>query len=380
MASFLRRYYDGGGATTSLQTSMGAADTSFVLTAATGWPGSPANDFGVVIDRGNASEEKILCSSNSGTTVTVVTRGYDGTSATTHSAAATVSLCALALDFDEANQVTHLMGNLATGSLAIGAGAGTIPTALAVGTAASVLIGGTSPTYVAGSNGQYFGVSGGAVTALSLTIPTVLTPVISAISLSATNGSLVEATASITVTSPAVAAGNKFGAYANYAATNASPVTVTAVGGYLIGPGIPASTSSILLGSPNANISFACDGTNWILTAGAQDSGWIAPALLNSWTGGSGYTPSYRLVGNVVRMRGLLDTSNNGGGSTGTVAFNIAAAFQPPLASAGRWFVTYDESASATVQCSLAATATLLAVFGTGAKILPLDAVTYTVD
>ena len=374
MTAFLRRYYDGGGATTSLQTSMGAADTSFVLTAATGWPGSPANDFGVVIDRGNASEEKILCSSNSGTTVTVVTRGYDGTSATTHSAAATVSLCALALDFDEANQVAHLMGNLATGSLAIGAGAGTIPTALAVGTAASVLAGGTSPTYVAGSNGQYFGVSGGAVTALSLTIPTVLTPVISAISLSATNGQFVEATASITVTSPAVAAGNKFGAYANYAATNASPVTVTAVGGYLIGPGIPASTSSILLGAPNANISFACDGTNWIQTSGAQDSGWITPSLLNSWAAG-GSAPQYRLIGNNVRLRGSVTT-----GSTGTEAFALASGFRPssgytlvqiPIANS-----TSGDSAQITITVATGATAP----FFTGGATVYLDGVTFPVD
>jgi hypothetical protein len=369
MASFLRRYYDGGGATTSLQTSMGAADTSFVLTAATGWPGSPANDFGVVIDRGNASEEKILCSSNSGTTVTVVTRGYDGTSATTHSAAATVSLCALALDFDEANQVTHLMGNLATGSLAIGAGAGTIPTALAVGTAASVLIGGTSPTYVAGSNGQYFGVSGGAVTALSLTIPTVLTPVISAISLSATNGSLVEATASITVTSPAVVAGNKFGAFANYAATNASPVTVTAVGGYLIGPGIPASTSSILLGTPHANISFACDGTNWILTSGAQDSGWITPTLGNSWVT-STYTPMYRIVGNRVILRGDLS-----GGTNGTTAWTMPSGYRP---------VQYVQFAAfgpgATVNGVQVTSAGLVQPLFASASTTPLDVVSYTVD
>src|SRR5665213_1788405 len=125
MTAFQRRYYDGGGAATSLASSMGAADTSFVLTSATGWPGSPANDFAVCIDRGTSNEEKILCSSNSGTTVTVVTRGIDGTSATTHSATAPVVLCAISTDFDEANQLTNLAGNLATGSLIVGAGAGT---------------------------------------------------------------------------------------------------------------------------------------------------------------------------------------------------------------------------------------------------------------
>lgn len=323
MTAFLRRSYDGGGATTTLQSPMASTDTSFVLTAATNWPGSAANNFIVVIDRGTASEEKILCVSNSGTTVTVASggRGYDDTSATTHNSAATVSLSLGAIDCDENNQVSNLLGNMATGSLVIGAGAGTLPTKLAVGTSAAVLGGGTTPGWVAGSNGQFLTVSGGSLTFASLALPTTLTPIAKSTSYAAVNGNFVNATATLTVTSPAAAAGATFGAIANYGASNASPVTLTTASGFFIGPGIPASTSSILLGAQNANASFLSDGTNWYVTSGAQDTGWIAPSFLNSW---SGSNARYRLIGNTVKMRQGIT-----GGTNGTEAFLLPSGFVP---------------------------------------------------
>jgi hypothetical protein len=127
---------------------MSSSDTSFTLVSATGWPGSPGNNFFVVIDRGTSSEEKVLCSSNSGTTVTVSARGQDGTSATTHNSGATVSLCITAIDGDEANQITHLLGNGAEGSLLYGKGTGVLPAALAVGASGTYLgSNGTDPVW-----------------------------------------------------------------------------------------------------------------------------------------------------------------------------------------------------------------------------------------
>jgi hypothetical protein len=327
VTAFLRRYFDGGGATTTLSTAMGSADTSFVLAAATNWPGAAANNFVVVIDRGTSSEEKILCTSNSGTTVTVASsgRGYDDTSATTHNASATVSLCLSAIDADEANQVTNLLGNAATGSLIIGAGAGTLPTKLAVGSATSILAGGTTPAYVSASNGQFFGVTGGAVAAVSLTVPIFLTTLSKSSSYAAVNGNFVNMTATGTITSPAAASGSVFGVIANYGATNASPVTLTTASGYFIGLGIPASTSSILLGAQGATVSFYSDGTNWYLSSGAQDSGWITASLTNSWTS-AGPVPQYRLIANRVLLRGELNASS---GSSGTAAFTLASGYRP---------------------------------------------------
>lgn len=322
MTAFLRRYFDGGGATVTLATSMASTDTSFVLSAATNWPGTSPNNFVVVIDRGTASEEKILCASNTGTTVTVASggRGYDGTSATTHSATASVSLCATAIDFDEANQVTHLLGNMATGTIPIGQGTGTLPIGLAVGSAASVLGGGTSPAWVAGSNGQVLGISGGSLAFQTLVTANTLTPIAKSTSYAATNGQFVSCGASLTVTSPTAVAGATFGASAFYAASHASPVTVTAATGQFIGPGIPGSTTSILLGAQSAFVTFISDGTNWYVTGGAQDTGWItvSSGFTNSWTG----SITYRLTGNVVRITGSLS-----GGSSGNSPYSMPAGF-----------------------------------------------------
>lgn len=153
MTAFLRRFYAGGGASTTLASAMGNSDTSFSISATTGWPGgSPGGNFIVVIDRGTSSEEKILCSSNSGTVVSVASsgRGYDGTSATSHNSNATVSLCGGAIDFDETNQMSNLLGNVAEGSLVYGKGAGVLPSALAIGTNGYYLTSnGTDPTWSA---------------------------------------------------------------------------------------------------------------------------------------------------------------------------------------------------------------------------------------
>lgn len=150
MAAFQRRYYAGGGTTTTLANPMGTADTTFNVVSSTGWPGSPGVDFLVVIDRGTASEEKILCTSESGITVTVASggRGYDGTSAIAHNSGAPVSLCAAAIDFDEANQVTNLVGNGAEGSLFYGKGTGVLPAPLTIGADGTILSSnGTDPTW-----------------------------------------------------------------------------------------------------------------------------------------------------------------------------------------------------------------------------------------
>ena len=138
MAAFSRRAYAGGGTYTTLATQFGTSDATFTISAATGWPGTPGVDFLVVFERGTPNEEKVLCSQNVSTTVTVETNGrqYDNilgggggsaTGAVVHAAGASVYLCFGAIDIDEANQVTNLLGNGASGDLLIGGGAATLP-------------------------------------------------------------------------------------------------------------------------------------------------------------------------------------------------------------------------------------------------------------
>lgn len=79
-----------------------AAAGTFSLALATGWSfgGLP---FVVVVDRGLATEEKILCSDIAGTTVTVSQRGYDSTTAQAHDAGAPILHVLDSKTVDEAN-------------------------------------------------------------------------------------------------------------------------------------------------------------------------------------------------------------------------------------------------------------------------------------
>jgi hypothetical protein len=63
---------------------------TFTVASAAGYPA--AGKFSVTIERGLASEEKILINSRSGTTFTVGQRGYDGTSAADHPASSQCEL------------------------------------------------------------------------------------------------------------------------------------------------------------------------------------------------------------------------------------------------------------------------------------------------
>lgn len=105
MAAYDRRSFAGGAASTTLASGIDASTLTVTIASSTGWPTGSAGDFGVVIDRGTASEEKVLAASRSGTTLTLASggRGIDGTAGVTHATGATVEHCLLARDLDEAN-------------------------------------------------------------------------------------------------------------------------------------------------------------------------------------------------------------------------------------------------------------------------------------
>ena len=108
----MRREYKGGARPARLDQPLGGstADVTIVCTDLTGWPtGINSRPFYVVIDRGLATEEKILCSSRSGNTIAVYNDGLsngraaDGTPITAHSANAVIEHVFTATDADEAN-------------------------------------------------------------------------------------------------------------------------------------------------------------------------------------------------------------------------------------------------------------------------------------
>jgi hypothetical protein len=103
MPAFTRRQYSGAAASTTITAGINTSDTTCSLTATTGWPSSAGVPFYVVIDPGTSAEEK--CSATiSGSTLTL-TRAQDDTSASSHSAGATIYPVFTANDADEANEV-----------------------------------------------------------------------------------------------------------------------------------------------------------------------------------------------------------------------------------------------------------------------------------
>jgi hypothetical protein len=151
-------------------------DASTWIDIATGNPlGQDGSPFTVAVDYGGSAEEKILCSGISGNVITIWTdgtlngRGYDGSSATLHSANAIAVPVWTATEADEANRaVQNTIGRVttvgdmlyATSSSAIGrlgigasgsilvAGSGA-PTWLAPGSTGTLLQGGTTPSWLA---------------------------------------------------------------------------------------------------------------------------------------------------------------------------------------------------------------------------------------
>jgi hypothetical protein len=99
-----RREYQAGRPTT-LSVALNIGGTSFTIANDTNWPDGADYDFWVTIDAGTAQEERVLCSSRSGTTVTVATggRGSDGTQESNHAIGATIWPSWSATDADEAN-------------------------------------------------------------------------------------------------------------------------------------------------------------------------------------------------------------------------------------------------------------------------------------
>lgn len=67
-----------------LSANINNTSTTFTVADGNSFPTGSLNNFVVSIGRGSVNEEKILVSSRSGGTFTVASRGYDGTTAVSH--------------------------------------------------------------------------------------------------------------------------------------------------------------------------------------------------------------------------------------------------------------------------------------------------------
>lgn len=107
----MRREYVGAAFASVLTAELAASAGALTISCddLTNWPTGSPGPFYVVIDRGLANEEKILCVSRSSNTLTVYNSGgtngraSDGTSISSHSINAVIEHVFTATDADEAN-------------------------------------------------------------------------------------------------------------------------------------------------------------------------------------------------------------------------------------------------------------------------------------
>lgn len=105
-----RRSYAGASAACTLTSSISSSDTSASLTGTvTAWPTTSNGSFYMVIDPGLSTEEKVLVGSRSTNSLSSITRGVDGTTASSHSAGATCYPVFTAVDADQANRVASVL-------------------------------------------------------------------------------------------------------------------------------------------------------------------------------------------------------------------------------------------------------------------------------
>ncbi len=105
--AFSRIEHAGGAAITTLSSDISSGDTSLTLVTSTNWPTGGTGPFYLVIDPGLSGEEKILATARSTNSLTGLTRGVDGTSASAHTAGAVIKHIFTAVEADEANQTAH---------------------------------------------------------------------------------------------------------------------------------------------------------------------------------------------------------------------------------------------------------------------------------
>ena len=106
--SYIQKSFAGAAPPRTLGTGINASDTTVSINSGTDWPDGASYPFVIVINRGNATEEKMLVTSRSGTTLTIQTRGYDDTTAVSHGVGETVEHVLDAQTIAQANQFVNL--------------------------------------------------------------------------------------------------------------------------------------------------------------------------------------------------------------------------------------------------------------------------------
>jgi hypothetical protein len=98
--------HSGSAGPTTLVAEVSPATTSLSIQDSTGYPSGSVGKFVVTLGRGTQNEERVLCLSRTGSTLTVSERGFDGTVARSHNAGVTVEHTWSSTEADNANRHT----------------------------------------------------------------------------------------------------------------------------------------------------------------------------------------------------------------------------------------------------------------------------------
>jgi len=105
-----RRSYAGAAPACTLTNSITSSDTTATITGdTTNWNNTANGSFFMVIDPGLSTEEKVLVGTRSGSSLSSITRGVDGTTGAAHNAGATCYPVFTATDADQANKVASTL-------------------------------------------------------------------------------------------------------------------------------------------------------------------------------------------------------------------------------------------------------------------------------
>ena len=144
---YIRKEWAGGVVKTTLNGAIAAGTTTITVTDGSTFPAGTF-PFVVVIDRGTATEEKVLVQSRTGNSLTVLQRGYDGASAQSHVNGAFVEHCLDAYTVDQANAIATKMTTAGDLIYKQTTGDNTAFARLAIGTAGQALVStGSAPSW-----------------------------------------------------------------------------------------------------------------------------------------------------------------------------------------------------------------------------------------
>lgn len=149
----------------------------------------------------------------------------------------------------------------------------------------------------------------------------------------AVDGDIVEMSGAHTVTLPAPSTSQQTIGIQSVNGSGTAPCTITTPTGAIVGKGVAAAATSILLGAPGAYVVLHSDGTNWNIESGEQDTGWVAFAYNSGFATSNSYPIQWRLMGNRVELRGQFVTSS--GFNNNAIVSSMGACPLPTISTAG---------------------------------------------